>query len=195
MSAASAKAAKRRRTAAPAAAALTLGFHNCQQTRRINARRLRAIIKSLLRQLAVTSGDLGVVLMDARAMTHINETFLRHAGSTDVITFDYRTLPSSSTSNSPPGAPVPLAASSSDTLAPGLHGELCVCVDVAVAQARRFHVHWQSEVVRYIVHGLLHLLGFDDREPGSRRRMKRQEDRLLKHLAGRFELDDISLQG
>jgi probable rRNA maturation factor len=64
-----------------------------------------------------------------------------------------------------------------------------------VAQARRFHVHWQSELVRYIVHGLLHLQGFEDLDPAARRRMKRQEDRLLKHLAGRFDFDDLSLQG
>ena len=78
-----------------------------------------------------------------------------------------------------------------DAPALDLHGELFVCVDVAVAQARLFRVHWQSEVVRYIVHGILHLQGFDDRKPGPRRRMKRQEERLLKHLAGRFEFDEI----
>jgi len=40
--------------------------------------------------------------------------------------------------------------------------------------------------VRYVVHGLLHLRGYDDRQPAARRQMKREEDRLLTQLARRF---------
>ena len=46
-----------------------------------------------------------------------------------------------------------------------LHGELFICVDEAVAQAKEFKTSWQSEVVRYVVHGVLHLLGHDDLQP------------------------------
>ena len=43
-----------------------------------------------------------------------------------------------------------------------LHGEIFICVDEAIRQARRFGTIWQSEIVRYLIHGVLHLLGFDD---------------------------------
>ena len=65
------------------------------------------------------------------------------------------------------------------TDAPKLHGEIFVCVDEAVLQARKFGTSWQSEIVRYIVHGVLHLLGFDDSSAGARRKMKREENRLV----------------
>jgi probable rRNA maturation factor len=48
-------------------------------------------------------------------------------------------------------------------------------------------------VVRYITHGVLHLLGYDDLQPKSRRKMKRQENRLIRLLAKRFALAQLSL--
>jgi rRNA maturation RNase YbeY len=89
-------------------------------------------------------------------MARLNESFLRHAGPTDVLAFNY----------SEPGVEM-------------LHGEVFVCVEVAVSQARQFATRWQDELVRYAIHGALHLKGFDDHRPADRRRMKREEDRLL----------------
>jgi len=161
------------------AAPLTIELRNRQRARRIDARRLRSIVKALLRHVGVTAGELGVVFVDAREMTRINETFLRHEGSTDVITFDY-------------GQPGPQSIPAPARLAaPVFHGELFVCVDAAIQQARQFHVRWQSELVRYIAHGVLHLQGFDDQSASPRRRMKREEDRLLRTLAGAFELEKL----
>jgi probable rRNA maturation factor len=146
---------------------------NRQRTRPVNARRLKFILSALFDELEIATGDLGINLVGEREMTLVNETFLKHEGSTDVITFDH-----------------------ADGAAPGrraaLHGELFVCVDEAVVQARRFHTRWQAEVVRYIVHGILHLLGYDDLEAGRRRKMKREENRLVRLLAKKFSLAQIA---
>ena len=48
-----------------------------------------------------------------------------------------------------------------------------ICVDDAVAQAKEFETDWWSEMVRYLIHGVLHLLGYDDLQPDLRRAMKR----------------------
>ena len=72
-----------------------------------------------------------------------------------------------------------------------LHGELFVCVDDAVWQAKKFGSSWQSEIIRYIVHGILHLLGHDDLKPHLRRRMRRDENRLVRALSRRFSLAQI----
>jgi len=55
-----------------------------------------------------------------------------------------------------------------------------------MTQAKEFQSSWQAEVVRYVVHGVLHLLGYDDLKPALRRRMKREENRLMRLLAREF---------
>ena len=142
---------------------------NRQRTRPVNARQLRLIITGLFAELEISEAELGVNLVGAREMTLVNETFLRHEGSTDVITFDHRE-----------GQP--------KVIPPALHGELFICVDEAVQQARRFRTSWQSEIVRYLVHGVLHLCGHDDHRTGARRKMKREENRLVRRLARKFSL-------
>ncbi len=107
---------------------------------------------------SVESVELGISLVRAREMTLLNETFLKHEGSTDIITFDYQE---------------PGTGSRKPELK--LHGELFICVDEAILQAKRFRSTWQAEIVRYVVHGILHLLGHDDLKPALRRRMKREE--------------------
>jgi len=150
---------------------MNLVIANRQRTKKVNARRLKQIIAGLFAELEITEAELGINLVGAREMTLVNENFLQHEGSTDVITFDHLD-PRSQT-------PDPR---------PQLHGELFVCVDEAVLQARQFGTNWQSEMVRYVVHGVLHLNGHDDREAAARRKMKRAENRLMALLAKRFSL-------
>jgi probable rRNA maturation factor len=64
-------------------------------------------------------------------------------------------------------------------------------VDEAVAQAKIFKTSGPSEIIRYLVHGILHLLGHDDLKTNSRRKMKRAENRLVKLLAKKFSLAQI----
>jgi probable rRNA maturation factor len=156
---------------------------NRQRTKKINARLLKQIVSQLLAELEVKEAELGINLVGEREMTLVNETFLQHEGSTDVITFDHAEnvaqasrLRNLSSKRKMPGRDACAA----------LHGELFVCVDEAILQAKQFDTNWQSEVVRYIVHGVLHLLGHDDRRSAARRRMKRVENRLVRHLEKRF---------
>jgi len=69
-----------------------------------------------------------------------------------------------------------------------LHGDIIVCVEEAIAQAKRFRATWQAELARYVTHGLLHLVGFDDRTAPARRRMKSRETALMRVLNSRFVL-------
>jgi probable rRNA maturation factor len=141
---------------------------NRQRTKKINGHLLKRIVRGLLAELKITKMELGINLVGTREMTLINKTFLKHEGSTDVISFDY------------------------DDSELELHGELFVCVDEAVLQAKNFKTSWQSEIVRYIVHGVLHLLDHDDLKPALRRKMKREEDRLVRLVAKKFSLAQIA---
>ena len=65
-------------------------LRNRQRLRRVNLRLLRQIVQALLQETWPDGGfDLAIYLVAAPEMTRLNETFLRHKGSTDVITFDY----------------------------------------------------------------------------------------------------------
>ena len=150
---------------------------NRQRTKKINARLLKQITAALLAELKVQEAALGISLVAAPEMTLVNETFLQHEGSTDVITFNYAVLEKRKAESG---------------RRKQLHGELFVCVDEAILQAKKFDASWQSEVVRYIVHGVLHLLGHDDLRADLRRKMKREENRLVRLLARRFALAQLA---
>jgi rRNA maturation RNase YbeY len=60
-------------------------------------------------------------------------------------------------------------------------------VDEAVASAPRFRATWQKELARYVVHGILHLRGYEDGRSAARRTMKKEENRLLKALSRRMD--------
>jgi len=167
---------------------MTVEIFNRQRTKKINARLLKQIVGDLFAELKIEKVALGIHLVAEPEMTRLNEKFLRHAGPTDVIAFDYT-------------GGVGLASSLSHSkisniggrqdACPTVHSEIFVCVDEAVLQARKFGTGWQSEVVRYLVHGILHLLGFDDTSAGARRKMKREENRRLREIARRFPLSKL----
>jgi rRNA maturation RNase YbeY len=157
---------------------------NRQRTKKINARLLKQIVGGLMTELRITEVELGINLVGAKEMAKVNWNFLRHEGSTDVITFDHA-------DGSEGGSPLP-ADGARGVTRPILHGELFICVDDAVFQAKQFSTSWQAEILRYVVHGVLHLRGHDDLEPDLRRKMKRTESRLVRVLARRFSLAQLS---
>jgi probable rRNA maturation factor len=140
---------------------------NRQRTNKIDARLLKQIVGGLFAELKISETELGINLVTAKEMVKVNWEFLQHEGPTDVITFDHSEKRKQ------------------------FHGELFVCVDEAVSQAKQFGTSWQSEVVRYVVHGVLHLRGHDDLKPNLQRKMKREENRLVRLLAKKFSLAQI----
>lgn len=148
---------------------ISITIRNRQRVRLINTRLLKQIAASTLAEAGVTRCDICFHLVGTKEMSRINWQFLQHEGSTDVITFDNL---EPGTRNSEPG--------------PILSGEIFCCLDDAVKQAKEFGTSWQSELVRYVIHGILHLLGHDDLKPGARRKMKREENRLLSQMATMF---------
>jgi probable rRNA maturation factor len=149
-----------------------LVFRNRQRARPLKIPLLRRLTSHLLQEeLGAGSYELGIHFVDATEMARLNWKFLQHEGSTDVITFEH-----------------------SDKKSPAqLHGEIFISIPDAVKQAREFGTTWQSEVVRYVIHGLLHLCGYDDLQPKKRRVMKREENRLLRKTTSLFLLKQIGL--
>ncbi|HXS67752.1 MAG TPA: rRNA maturation RNase YbeY [Candidatus Polarisedimenticolia bacterium] len=157
----------------------SLLIKNRQRAKKINTRLLKTLTKTLLRELlGLKTFDLVIYLVGKTEMAGINEKFLQHNGPTDVITFDYCSLE---------------LGTWNLELSP-LHGEIFICPDVALTQSRQFRASWQSELARYVIHGVLHLRGFDDLSPAKRRKMKREENRLLREVARLFPLSKLGVR-
>jgi probable rRNA maturation factor len=159
---------------------------NGQRVRRIDVSYLRRVTRALLDHLLPAGAyDLAIHLVAEPEITRLNEQHLGHKGPTDVITFDY-----GGQQHLDPGILLEPGASNLE-FPVALHGEIFVCIEVAIRQARRFRTTWKSEVIRYIIHGILHLKGFDDRRAADRRIMKREESRLLRHLSRKFDFSKL----
>ena len=119
------------------------------------------------------SHELGVYLVGGAEMARANWEHLHHGGPTDVITLDY-----GSAGAAPKPGPIV--------------GDVFICPAVAEEFAKQFNTSWAEEVVRYLIHGILHLRGYDDSAPGPRRTMKREENRLMQAAAERFPLSRLA---
>ncbi|MCX6937661.1 MAG: rRNA maturation RNase YbeY [Verrucomicrobia bacterium] len=117
---------------------------------------------------AVPAGELSITFLSDPALAKLHGNFLNDPTTTDVITFE-------------------------GDEALGHAGDICVSVDTALTYATRHNLSFNEELMRYVIHGWLHLAGYDDLEPQKKRRMRAAENRALKILgdAGlfpRFEL-------
>jgi probable rRNA maturation factor len=103
-------------------------------------------------------GELSVAFLTDAALAELHGRFLEDPTATDVITFE-------------------------GDRAHGTAGEICVSVDAASRHAGRSASAFSREVTLYVVHGWLHLAGYDDLSPGAKRRMRGAEARAMRLLA------------
>lgn len=116
-----------------------------------------------IRAPAFLLGELSVVFLTDPALARLHADFLDDPTPTDVITFE---------GESWPGLPAGAASA----------GEICVSVDTAARYARENGRDFSRELTLYLVHGWLHLAGYDDLEPAKKRVMRRAEARALRLL-------------
>ena len=101
---------------------------------------------------------LSVVLADHAAVCALNRDWLGHDFDTDVVSF-----------------PLDDEAAARREV----DGEVYVDLDTAAERAPEFGAAFEEEALRYVLHGLLHLMGHDDATEGERARMRALEDRYL----------------
>lgn len=116
------------------------------------------LIKSLSENLGFSICSLDINFISAESIEKINSEYLAHHYSTDIITFNYSELSRS------------------------LDGELFISVDDAIENAKKYNVPVLEEIARLVIHGILHLLGYDDQKRSEKIIMKRQENKLLNTL-------------
>ena len=134
-----------------------------EQTRlTLNKTKIRAAIRAALSQQDITDAEISVALVDDKTIHTINRQFLNHDYATDVISF-------------------PL----SDPDDGYLEGEIVVSTDTAAQESARLALSdWtaEKESYLYIIHGTLHLAGYDDHTPADLRKMVEAEIVCLKKI-------------
>lgn len=125
--------------------------------------RLRALASSVLGQLGIGSGELGVALVSPGEIEALNRRHLKREGVTDVIAF-------------------PLDADEAETASgvPRLLGDVIICPDVAEEQAGPQGNSVDEEMCLLLVHGILHIAGFDHESDSGQ--MEKLQGQLFQEL-------------
>jgi probable rRNA maturation factor len=129
--------------------------------------RLRRALRILLATLDRHGCELSVYFCDEATIRLLNRDWRGFDRSTDVLSF------SQLEGETPPGQP-------------GILGDVVIAVPVAERRARRDGRPVEEEVLRLLVHGLLHLEGHDHQRPAETARMRGLEDEMLKMLVAKL---------
>lgn len=124
----------------------------------IKKRKIALLVKDLSGILGFEIDSLEINFISGDKIYIINSEYLNHHNTTDIITFNYSNQQKK------------------------LDGEIFISIDDASENAQKYKVDLQEEIARLIIHGILHLLGFDDKHKKDKIIMKQQENKLLNTL-------------
>lgn len=140
-------------------------IRNRQRLLKVDVPLLKKISREALHLAGAADDNLIIVLVDDKQIADLNQRFHNATGPTDILTFDY--------------GPGPVT------------GELIISVEHAISQAKRYRTTPSRELVLYVVHGILHLHGHNDRTLRQRARMRATERQFLRRLAAVFSLEEV----
>ena len=119
---------------------------------------IRSTVECLVEGEGFALQELSIVLADHGTVHELNREWLGHDYETDVVSF-----------------PLDEAALADRQI----DGEIYVDLDAAAERAPDFGASFEEEALRYVIHGLLHLMGHDDATEEQRAAMRVLEDRYL----------------
>ena len=145
---------------------MKIWIKNRQRRISLSGKRLRALTEQILLKLKRPDVELGLVLLNDRQIRYLNGKYRGKDSPTDVLSF-----------------PLNRGASFKGPLSPPvLLGDVVISVETARRQAREKDQNLYEQVGRLLVHGILHLQGFDHEKARDARRMWRKERELIKDL-------------
>jgi probable rRNA maturation factor len=125
----------------------------------IDRGRMREAVRAVLAGEDVANYEISLAFVDNPTIRRLNQRYLQHDEPTDVLSF-------------------PLSEANAARLA----GELVLGVEVAIEQAASRGHDVQVELLLYVIHGLLHLCGYDDHDDDDRAAMRQRERHYLRQL-------------
>lgn len=133
-------------------------FINTESKLKVKKRTVKNIILALANEFGIKDIFIEVNFVSSDTLLRINKKYLHHNYRTDIITFDY---------------------SNERNI---LDGEILISLEDAWKNSKSYKVSFDNEVMRLVIHGILHLLGFDDITNYKRKKMKALEDKLINKL-------------
>jgi probable rRNA maturation factor len=122
----------------------------------INKLFIHKIVGLLKNEFNFNISSLLINFITADQIKKINKDFLNHKNSTDIITFNYSKMKLN------------------------IDSEIYISAEDADSNAKKYGVTFIQEILRLVIHGVLHLLGFDDKVKKDRVKMKQAENKLFK---------------
>lgn len=133
-----------------------------QSALKISNDQVQRLVQQVIREEKQTCDEVAVYFVDTAAICELHEQFFQDASPTDCISFPMD--------------------EESHGLSYRILGDVFVCPETAISYANRHQLDAYEETTLYIVHGLLHLMGYDDLQKEDRRRMRRAETRHMRKL-------------
>lgn len=127
----------------------------------IKRRDVSAWIKTVAKSYGKSVGDVAYIFCNDEKILEVNRQYLQHDYYTDIITFDY--------------CDDLVEMGISDTIS----GDMFISLDTVRTNAAGLGVDYMQELHRVIIHGILHLLGINDKGPGEREIMEAAENNAL----------------
>lgn len=124
-------------------------------TKNLKKRKIHNLIKSLSIELNFSISNLEINFISEKSILDINKQYLKHNYTTDIVTFNY------------------------SSVVKDIDAEIFISIDDALVNSKKFKVTLSDELIRLIIHGVLHLLGYDDQTSSDKKIMKRLENKLL----------------
>ena len=122
--------------------------------------RLKKAVRMVLQDAGYNHGEISIAIVGGAEMLALNRKHLNHDYPTDVLSFVL------------------------DEEEGRLDGEIIASSDYALIEAEVYSWTAEDEILLYVIHGSLHLVGYDDRDPVSKRKMRERE----RHYLGLFGL-------
>jgi rRNA maturation RNase YbeY len=124
-------------------------------TKNLKKIKIHELVKSLSIELIFSVSNLEINFISDKSILDINKTYLKHDYTTDIITFNY------------------------SKIIDHIDGEIFISIEDAIENSKKYKVSLSDELVRLVIHGVLHLLGYDDLNTSDKKIMKRLENKLL----------------
>ena len=140
---------------------MKLDIQNLQNIAKIDKNKIIKCAGHVLNALGENEAELSLVLVNDMYIRNLNWKYRRKDSATDVLAFQMR---------------------DSRGLSGVILGDVVISVETAKKEAKKRKKDFQDELDLYFVHGILHLLGYDDEKPHARKKMKLKEQEILKLL-------------